>query len=243
MPHADQPAFPTPPPALAQLAGLPLRGTSIRSLLQTAADLTTQALPGDIEASVTLLGRHRTTTVVSTGRLAADLDAAQYAAGEGPCLHAAATGEPTVVTDTRSDTRWARFMQHARAQHTLSSLSLPLAVSADATGSLNIYAQQVDAFTEHAQATATSLAARTATAVGNVRDYQAIRARSRRMRAALELDAVTDHATGMLIERQAISATDAHHVLTETARQTGITVREVAAVLVGTGELPDPRHP
>ena len=77
----------------------------IEGLLQRVTDLVQTVLPGNPEASVTLLDRKRPATAVATGARAVDLDEAQYAHGDGPCLHAAATWEIAEVPDTRVATR------------------------------------------------------------------------------------------------------------------------------------------
>jgi hypothetical protein len=91
--------------ALEHLGQLSLRQHSMTSLLQTVAKLTKTVMPGDTEASVTLLVKGEPTTVVSTGRLALDLDETQYERDHGSCLHAARTAELTEITDTRTDSR------------------------------------------------------------------------------------------------------------------------------------------
>ncbi len=69
--------------ALERLGRSSLRELSMESLLQSLADLTKRVMPGDSEASVTLLVRAELTTVVDTGSLALDLDRAQYRRGTG----------------------------------------------------------------------------------------------------------------------------------------------------------------
>ena len=91
--------------ALEQLGRLSLRELSMEGLLQTVADLSKTVMPGNPEASVTLLVEDRPTTAVWTGQLALDLDERQFERGHGPCLHAARTGEMTEVVDARADTR------------------------------------------------------------------------------------------------------------------------------------------
>ena len=74
--------------ALEHLGRLSLRQHSIKSLLQTVAELTKTVMPGDTEASITLLVKDSLTTVVSTGQLALDLDETHYERDHGPCLPA-----------------------------------------------------------------------------------------------------------------------------------------------------------
>jgi hypothetical protein len=60
--------------ALERLGRLSLRELTMEDLLRTVADLAKTVLPGNLEASVSLLVKDDPTTVVSTGRLAVDLD-------------------------------------------------------------------------------------------------------------------------------------------------------------------------
>ena len=73
--------------ALEQLAGIVAVGTlAALGAADACCDLTKRVMPGDTEASVSLLVADRATTVVYTGQLALDLDESQYAHGYGPCL-------------------------------------------------------------------------------------------------------------------------------------------------------------
>jgi GAF domain-containing protein len=109
------------------LGTLSLRELSMESLLQTVADQATSVLPGSLQASVTLV-KGLPSTVVSTGRLAVDLDETQYERGHGPCLHAARTGEATEIADTRTDSRWPDYNRRAAERGNRSSLAVPLVI-------------------------------------------------------------------------------------------------------------------
>lgn len=63
--------------ALERLGELSLQELSMESLLQSMADLTKRVMPGDPEASVTLLIKDEPRTVVDTGPLALGLDEVQ----------------------------------------------------------------------------------------------------------------------------------------------------------------------
>jgi GAF domain-containing protein len=117
--------------ALERLGSL-VRQVSMDDLLQTIADLAKTVLPGNPEASVTLLVKGHPITVATTGELATDLDEAQYDRGHGPCLHAACTGEMVEITDMRTDSRWPDYLPRAVEHGALSSLSVPLAIDDDA---------------------------------------------------------------------------------------------------------------
>jgi GAF domain-containing protein len=226
--------------ALERLGRLSLRELSMESLLQTVADLARTVLPGNPEASVTLLVKDTPSTVAHTGRPALDLDETQYEHGQGPCLHAARTGELTEIADTRTDPRWSDYCRRAVAHGTLSSLSVPLIVDADArvTGALNVYARRSDAFDADSRTAAGRLGPYAAVAAGNLYAYQSARDMADNLQAALESRAVIDQAKGVLIERYKITPDQAFHLLARASMTANRKVRDIADHLIRTGELP-----
>lgn len=226
--------------ALERLGRLSLRDLSMESLLQTVAELATSAMPGDTESSVTLLVKGRPATVASTGQLALDLDETQYACGQGPCLHAARSGELTEITDTRSETRWPRYTSRAAVQGNLSSLSVPLRIDEDedVSGALNLYAGGTDAFDAVSRAAAQAFGPYGAVAAGNMYAYQNARAMADNLQLALESRAVIDQAKGVLMERHRLTAEQAFHALAQASMSTNRKVRDIAERLVSTGEFP-----
>jgi GAF domain-containing protein len=225
--------------ALERLGSLSLRELSMDSLLRTVADLTKSVMPGNPEASVLLLVKDRPTTVVSTGALATDLDETQYEHGQGPCLHAARTGDVTEIPDTRADDRWPDYTPRAAERGNLSSLSIPLAIDQDArvSGALNIYARRIDAFDEASRSAATRFAPYAAVATGNLYAYQSARDMADNLQAALESRAVIDQAKGILIERYKVTADQAFQLLARVSMTTNRKLRDIADDLVRTGEL------
>jgi GAF domain-containing protein len=209
------------------------------SLLQTVADLTKTVMPGNPEASVLLLVKDRPTTVVSTGALATDLDETQYEKGQGPCLHAARTGDVTEIPDTRADDRWPEYTPRAVEHGNLSSLSIPLAIDQDAqvSGALNIYARRPDAFDEISRSVATRFAPYAAVAAGNLYAYQSARDMAENLQTALESRAVIDQAKGILIERYKLTADQAFQLLVRASMTTNRKLRDIADDLVRTGEF------
>jgi GAF domain-containing protein len=236
---SKHPQPPDPGQALERLGSLSLRELSMDSLLQTVADLAKTVLPGNPEASVSLLVRDQPTTVASTGRLATDLDERQYDTGHGPCLHAARTGELTEIRDTRADDRWPDYTPRAVEHGNLSSLSVPLAIDEkeQVTGALNIYARRPNAFDEPSRSVATRFAPYAAVAAGNLWLYQRARDMGDNLQTALESRAVIDQAKGILMERHKLTADQAFQALAQASMHTNRKVRDIADHLVATGEL------
>jgi GAF domain-containing protein len=226
--------------ALLRLGRLSLRELSMESLLQMIADLVTTVLPGDPEASVTLLVKGLPSTVASTGQLAIDLDEAQYGHGHGPCLHAARTGEPAEIADTLTESRWADYARSAAERGNRSSLSVPLVIDEDERvfGALNLYAPRPDAFDEESRSVALAFGPYAAVAAGNVYAYQSARNMADHLQAALESRAVIEQAKGVLIERYKVTPDHAFRLLAVASMNTNRKLRHIADDLVHTGELP-----
>jgi len=206
--------------------------------LQRVADLAKTVLPGDPEASVTLLVRKRPSTVVATGQLAVDLDEDQYEQGQAPCLHAAATWEIADVPDTRRETRWPGYARRAVEHGTLSSLSVPLVIDdPQVSGALNIYARPPNAFDEASRSVATRMAPYAAVAAGNLSRHQRTLERVGNLEAALASRAVIEQAKGILMERHNVTAYGAFRILARASLHSHMTVRRLAEHLVHTGEL------
>jgi GAF domain-containing protein len=223
--------------ALDQLGRLTLRTHDMQSLLQTVADLAKTVMPGNPEASITLLVNDKATTAVFTGQLALDCDESQYGRGYGPCLHAASTGELIEIADAQADTRWRDYLDRAVERGALGSLSVPLPVHEGVAGALNIYARKPNAFDEDSRSAATKFAPYAAVAVSNMRAYQDARDMADNLQVALESRAVIDQAKGILMERHRLTADQAFQVLAGASMKTNTKLRTVAEHLVLTGQL------
>jgi len=224
--------------ALEQLGRLALREHSMKSILQAVVDLAKTVLPGDPEASITLLVNDKPTTAVFTGQLALDCDESQYGHGYGPCLHPASTGELTEIANMQAETRWRDYVQRAAARGALSSLSVPLPISEGVLGALNIYAREVNAFDEDSRSAAVRFAPYAGVAVANMYAYQDARNLADNLQKALDSRAIIDQAKGILMERHKVTAEQAFEVLVRISMQTNRKLRDIADQLATTGELP-----
>jgi len=242
---SQHPPSPDAARALKRLGRLSLLGLSLDGLVQAVVDLTKTVMPGDPEASVSLLDTDRPSTVAATGGLATDLDATQYARGSGPCLHAARTGELTEIGDTRTDARWPDYTPRAAGSDNLSSLSVPLAIAEDArvAGALNIYARRPHAFDEHSRAVATGFGSYAAIAAGDLHAYRGAPDTAEGLHAWLATRAVIDRATGILMERHGLTAEQAFRVLVQASMTTHRPLRALADELVHAGQLPAGSRP
>ena len=235
MPDSGSPLPPQAVAALERLGAMSLRDQSMQSVLQAVTDLARSVLPGTLETSVCLLANDRALTPVYSGQLALDLDETQFGNGDGPCLHAARTGELTEVVDARVEPRWPGYTDVAVEHGSLSSLSVPLPITEDVRGALNIYAREAAAFDEEARWVATRFAPYAGAAVGNAHAYQSAQEMAANLQVALESRAVIDQAKGILMERYKLTADQAFQALASVSQRTNTKVRLVAEELVHTG--------
>ena len=231
--------------ALDQLGSMDLSEHSLDSMLQNVADLTKQVMPGETETSISVLVADKAASLVYTGQLALELDESQYGRGYGPCLHAAGTGEPVEVDDTRTETRWADYMRVAAERGCGSSLSVPLIRPDRFAAGLNIYAREPAAFDADARRSAERFARFAGVAVANMQAYQDTRALADNLQQALDSRAVIERAKGILMERHKLTADQAFMLLAQASMGTNRKLRDVAEHLSTTGDLlqPPSRHP
>jgi GAF domain-containing protein len=228
--------------ALEELGRLTLREHSMDTVLQRVVDLTKTVMPGTPEVSVSLITKGKATTPVSTGRLAVDCDESQYAHGDGPCLHAATSGELVEIADMQAETRWQDYVRQASERGALSSLSVPLRLDEGTSAALNIYARESNAFDGDSRATAGRFAPHAAAAVSNMHAYQDARNMADNLQRALESRAVIDQAKGILMERHKLTPDQAFQVLAEASMRANQKLRDVAHHLVITGEVIAPAN-
>jgi GAF domain-containing protein len=224
--------------ALHQLGTIALREQSMDSLLQAVVDLAKGVLPGAAEVSVSVIAAGQASSPVSTGQLARDCDELQYDRGSGPCLHAATSRELTEIADTLAESRWADYCRRAAEHGARGSLSVPLPMSDELAGALNIYVREPDAFDDDVRAAAVKFAPYAAVAVANERAYDDARNMADNLTLALENRAVIDQAKGILMERYGLGPEQAFDTLARISRASSRKLRAVAEVLVRTGELP-----
>jgi GAF domain-containing protein len=225
--------------AFEQLGRISFAEHSLQSLIQQVTDLAAQVLPGDAATSVTIVDAARgPRTVASSGPAAQALDDAQYRAGSGPCLAAAASGQPVEIADVARDDRWPHVTARASELGVRSVHSIPLPVQERVAGSLNVYARLLPDAERPTNALAARFAAYAVVPVSNMYLYETVVERVGHLQAALDSRGVIDQAKGILMERFKLTADQAFEALTRVSMDRNRKVREVAEQFVRTGEFP-----
>jgi GAF domain-containing protein len=217
--------------ALSELARELHHADAPDGVLREAVDAAMDLVPGAQAGSVTaLVGGKHVVHKAESGELPARVDALMSEVGEGPCLDALVHHRRVVrVDDMRRETRWPRFAPRAADLGALSMLAFPMFVKDDNLCALNLYAHEVDAFSDESEHVGRLLAAQAAVAYSGAQ-------RSENLLAAIETRDLIGQAVGLLMERYSITASRSFDTLVRFSRQTNRKLRDVAAELVRDAE-------
>jgi GAF domain-containing protein len=225
-----------PPPAaesLVAMAGILVTEQSLEKTLRQILELACAALPGGDAAGITLLEAEGPDTAFATSDVALRVDRSQYDAETGgPCLESYRRQEVLRVDRTATDQRWPEFAGTAAAAGVRSTLSIPLVVSGDGLGALNIYCHREYGFPAADERLAVSLGSCASVALANGRSYWRAARLADQLQQTLATHGVVDQATGILIAQRGCSPEHALHLLTAAAQRNHLALLEVAGDLV-----------
>ena len=168
--------------ALLGLSRLVAGSDPLDALLTQVAEFGVRAIPGADGAGVTMHNDGRSSTVAASAAFVGQVDDIQYGLGEGRCITAAAQMCTLKSGSLGGDRQWPRFGPRVGRLGVHSALSLPLVVSGEVIGAINVYAYSKDAFDEHASEIGELYASSAAVAVHNAR----VLAHARRLTSELQ---------------------------------------------------------
>lgn len=201
---------------------------SLNDTLERIATVTVESLAADM-GSVTLIDqRGRPVSAVCTSDETAEVDHAQYDADSGPCLDAFRQRHVVRVDAVESEVRWPQFVEAASAHGIGSSLSLPLLVSGEGLGSLNLYAYRPSGFDEAAEAFGQAFAAQATIGIA----YWQKASLAEHLSKALESRAVIEQAKGVIMASSGCGPDEAFELLRQQSQTQNIKLRDVATEIV-----------
>lgn len=217
---------------LAELAAVLTEEEEVGRVLQRSVDQLVNSVPGADMASVTVLKGEAGETVASSSERVWAIDSDQYAAGDGPCLESARTGEVVRVGVEEAYERWPEFARSARAAGVASYLSSPLFIDDEFAGSLNLYSEQRHGFSDFDVALLQLYITAATAAIANARRYAKARTLAQNLGKALESRAVIDQAIGVVMTRRGINAEQAFDELSRESQNSNTKLRDLAARVV-----------
>jgi len=200
--------------AVDELAGLVADGRGLSELLAEVSTFAVRAIPGADGAGVTLLRVDRAENLVevlgASAPFVAEIDEIQYVSlKEGPCITAALERRTVRSGSLGGEKMWPRFGPRVGRLGVHSALSLPLLLSGQAIGAINVYAHGKDVFDEHAAELGELFAKPAAVAVHNAQVLAHAVTLAAQLQTALSTRPVIDQAIGLIRGRSGRSAEEA----------------------------------
>jgi GAF domain-containing protein len=139
------------------------------------------------------------------------------------------------IDDLAGEQRWAAFCRRAVEEIGVRSmLSFRLCMHGGTAGVLNLYGRHPAVFDEYSQAVGGLLAAHAAIALSAVREQE----RADHLEDALRSSREIGMAIGVLMGRDTMTRETAFGLLRQTSQHLNRKLREIAAEVVDTGQLP-----
>lgn len=184
-----------------------------------------------VGVTVVMEDRPRTAAYTTAGTL--EIDAVQYAVGDGPCLDAFRNGRENLVDFAGGEERWPAFMAGCEAGEVQSLLALPLESGGRRFGALNLYGYARHAFDHSDLVLVRMAAARAADALAAAVQVAGARQVAAQMEQAMASRAVIEQAKGVLMGRHSISEVVAFELLRRQSQEQNLKLRVLAAQIVG----------
>jgi GAF domain-containing protein len=201
-------------------------------LLQQFVEIAHEAIDGADSSGVTIDMGGRTYTAVHTDERTLKVDTEQYDANEGPCLHAARTGEIVLVDAEEAHEQFPRFCAAARAQGIRSFLAAPLFTNEQSVGSFNLYGRDPAAFGSLDAEILDLLTTAVSRTIGDFARYKSASRVAETIQRALENRAPIEQAKGMLMALHGIDAAAAFDMLRQESQTKNIRLHVIASDLV-----------
>lgn len=217
----------------ARMSGVLLSEETVGTALELVTSLARDTISGALGSGVTLLDRHgHRASSASTSTLVEELDAAQYALDQGPCLTAWAGGVIIEVQDTAADPRWPAWAGRAVSLGVGSVLSAPLTSAGRALGAIKVYAAEAHAFDDFSVDVLRRFADQAAVLLANVVTLREAEELSDRLKSSLRARDAIAMAKGIVMLRKSVDADDAYRELIAASIRTRVPLVDVAKDVV-----------
>lgn len=217
---------------LRRITAVPADDDVVDGALRLVVALARATVGGADGVSVSLHRHGRLATVAASDQTILDMDADQYATGEGPCVDASNEGRWFHVESLDEETRWPAFVPRAKELGINAILSSPLLAEERPVGALNIYSRTPGAFApkdqELASVFATEASIILADAGVDVSDDQL----SQRLQEALRTRQIISQAQGVIMARKGLTEEGAYAVLRHFSQRSSTPLSERAQQIV-----------
>ena len=232
---------PIPPNSTVDLRGViahPKDFDVVDAALSLIVQLARISVKGADGVSISLVRHGELMTVAASDQTVMEMDADQYATGEGPCVDASRQGHWFHAESLDAETRWPSFTPQARALGIMAILSSPLTASEQAVGALNIYSRTASTFDVEAQRTAADFARKASEILRDAHAGPTGAHPAARFQEALRGRDAISTAKGIVMERDGLNEDDAFTNLLRQSIKSGVSLLARAEGLVRSTEQP-----
>ncbi|MCE7010838.1 GAF and ANTAR domain-containing protein [Kibdelosporangium philippinense] len=198
-----------------------------------------RVVPGADMASITAIDERGARTAAYSDKRAYEVDQAQYAAGDGPCLRAAATGETVRLSLYNASELWPDFAASAKQVGVGSYLAAPLRVDDRLAGAINLFGFGDHGFAEMDSKLLDLYVTVVTFGLRTIHRYQQVRELADNLETAMRSRAVIEQAKGILMATYKISDDAAIQRLISYSQGTNTKLRQIAAEFVRKASIPD----
>jgi GAF domain-containing protein len=168
----------------------------------------------------------------------ATLEGVQEEHQMGPCAEAFNSQRPVVVVDISTRADWPEYRKTAESLGFASVAGLPLSLSSERLGALNLYDRQVREWSDDELSTARVLADMAAGFMVHER-LERSRQLSEQLRYALDSRIIIEQAKGILAAERRVTVDEAFDVLRQHSRNNNTSLRTIAQAVVEDGFRPE----
>ncbi|QKE82557.1 GAF and ANTAR domain-containing protein [Arthrobacter sp. NEB 688] len=213
--------------------------TGTRRLLGALVARSADLVHGAEWCSITVMRSESLTTLATSHDDALAADQVQYELGSGPCVDAVVEDHVFRTGAVQDDPRWPEYGQRVHREVGVTSVHARRLVLPDGNGSvaaLNLYATAPDAFDERSERDALLLATQCSLLVSAYLAHE----RAEHLEKALTSNREIGVAVGVLMAAHRVPHEEAFAMLRLVSQDTNRKIRDLAAEVARTGELPRP---
>ncbi|WP_411732859.1 GAF and ANTAR domain-containing protein [Paeniglutamicibacter sp.] len=203
----------------------------LESLAVHASAALSRVLGARVECSVALHRNKHPATIAGSDARVVLLEGVGKFLDEGPFRHALRTGLPVILPDS-SDSRWPGFEREMTVRGFTGLLVIPLDVGPRATATLNLFAGEIDIFSNGLAPDALGFADEGSRALRMALRIADAERKTEDLSAALEYRTAIDLARGIVMAQSRCTAAEAFEVLCKASSNRNQKLHDVAFEVV-----------
>lgn len=224
--------------SLKRITSIPADTDVVDGALRLVVALARATVEGADGVSVSLRRHGRLATVAASDQTILEMDADQYATGEGPCVSASIEGHWFHVESLAEETRWPAFTPRARELGINAILSNPLLVENEPVGALNIYSRSTAPFAVNEQQRAAVFASEASIILADAGAGVSEDEVTAWLQEALHVREVIAQAQGVIMDREGVSEDLAYAHLLHFSRASSRPLHDEATDVVASTKRP-----